>query len=239
MYAWYLVFSLMTLEDTNDTMVKSIQFIFSKLRRSIKFFNSIGLLEPPIEIPTRESGIKLKNNDPKWLPLRTINKIGNKYINSVKLQDLELKAQATLIRNNGETTLLVYLPILTNNTEYIGFIENKKGSVPISMRYRKVGNMNRPVKNKKVKWAFVSTILENNWENSNFTLEKFQKKTLQANYKLNFMLSNVQEDTIYNIIKEIVSDKKRTIFTQSFPIEENFIFEHAIVSLQYLPQRQA
>ena len=124
--------------------------------------------------------------------------------------------------------MLVYLPILTNDTEYIGFIQNKNRSVPISMRYRKVGNMNRPVKNKIVQWAFVSTVLENNWENSNLTLEKFQKKTLQANYKLNFMLSNVQEDTIYNIIKEIVSDKKRTIFTQSFPIEENFIFEHVI-----------
>ena len=42
------------------------------------------------------------------------------------------------------------------------------------------------------------------------------------------MISNFQEDTVYNIIKKIVSDKKRTIFTQSFPIEENFIFEHVI-----------
>ena len=208
--------------------------MFQKLKKAINFFNFLDLLEPHIIIPSREYRKSLKKNDPICLPLIKINKIGDKYINNVRLRDLGLKAQSTIITNNGETILVIYIPLLTNDTEYVGFVKNKNYSVPISMRYRKIGNPNRPTKIRNVKWAFISTKLIKNtdtnfpWESSHFTLKKFQEKVLNQEFKLNFIVSNLEKKVIYDIMQEIVSNKKQTMLTHSFQPEENFIFEHKI-----------
>ena len=110
------------------------------------------------------------------------------------------------------------------------------------MRYRKIGNKNRPIKNRNVKWAFISTTLDKKtdtnfpWESFYFTLEKFQKKVLESTFQLHFMVSNFEKKTIYNIIRELVSNKNQTILTNSFHIEENFIFDHKINDTYTLKQ---
>ena len=111
-----------------------------------------------------------------------------------------------------------------------------------TMRYRKIGNKNRPIKNKNVKWAFISTTLDKRtdtnfpWESFYFTLEKFQKKVLESTFQLHYMVSNFEKKTIYDIIRELVSNKNQTIFTNSFHIEENFIFDHKINDTYTLKQ---
>ena len=223
------------LKETTKDLIKSEKFLYIRAENGIKWLNILGVLKPKLCIDTTKNS-KFHHNPEPWALFRTLNKISNRFIDRVIISHLHQIINMFLSRNNERTELILLIPQIVNEREYVQTHVHNNFEFPTQIKYRAKNNVNRPTLNthkNRSKWLILTKVLYTGQKSNSeqilskeFDRKKVNKKTIFSKFNLKFLINSDEKTNIYEILRKSVQSTQNSTVFKHFSTDKTTFFEH-------------